>query len=504
MPEVLIVDHEAGLRTLLRVILEEKGYSVETAEDAEASIRQLHRDPAKLVICSVAGPSLDGQELIQHLRREKPALDIIAIVVTGVEAGVDLDLLRKLGVRDTFKKPIDREKLMQAVDDCLSPSVPGEQRDTTGRTSAREIAAVAGALAAENNLRPLVEAVPHFFWILDSNRQVVLANSISQKVLGLPQVEALHGRRPGEALGCRNAGLDPRGCGGAAACTTCGALKAIANCQEGKADTQECRLLREEDGGALDLRVWTRQLEWGDGNYIVFQAQDITHEKRREVLERTFFHDLLNVAGGLQNGLGMLAEMDPEAQAEILPTLITAGKGLLDEIEAHKDLLAIEAGTYDAGLETFGTHTLLQGVIDRYRHHPAAEDRRLKIDGASPDIALTSDRRLMIRVVGNMVKNALEASDPGDGVTMGCRVEGDGNTAALWVHNPQLMPLEVQQQVFQRSYSTKGRGRGMGTFGMRLLTERYLRGTVDFTSSATSGTTFTARYPVAIDTICAA
>jgi len=39
-------------------------------------------------------------------------------------------------------------------------------------------------------------------------------------------------------------------------------------------------------------------------------------------------------------------------------------------------------------------------------------------------------------------------------------------------------------------------GRGLGTYSMKLLSERYLEGCVGFTSSAKHGTTFTARYPL--------
>ncbi len=57
------------------------------------------------------------------------------------------------------------------------------------------------------------------------------------------------------------------------------------------------------------------------------------------------------------------------------------------------------------------------------------------------------------------------------------------------------MPREVQLQIFQRSFSTKGLGRGLGTYSVRLLTERYLKGSVSFTSSAEFGTTFRVRCP---------
>jgi hypothetical protein len=52
------------------------------------------------------------------------------------------------------------------------------------------------------------------------------------------------------------------------------------------------------------------------------------------------------------------------------------------------------------------------------------------------------------------------------------------------------MAEDVKRQLFQRSFSTKqGNGRGIGTYSVKLLTERYLRGTVDFVSPAPEGGT---------------
>jgi signal transduction histidine kinase len=52
------------------------------------------------------------------------------------------------------------------------------------------------------------------------------------------------------------------------------------------------------------------------------------------------------------------------------------------------------------------------------------------------------------------------------------------------------MSEEVQRQLFQRSFSTKGIGRGLGTYSIRLLTENYLKGKVSFISNETEGTVF--------------
>ena len=52
------------------------------------------------------------------------------------------------------------------------------------------------------------------------------------------------------------------------------------------------------------------------------------------------------------------------------------------------------------------------------------------------------------------------------------------------------MSQEAQLQVFQRSFSTKGRGRGLGTYSVKLLSERYLGGRVSFSSTPEAGTVF--------------
>jgi len=109
-------------------------------------------------------------------------------------------------------------------------------------------------------------------------------------------------------------------------------------------------------------------------------------------------------------------------------------------------------------------------------------------------VQLTSDRTLLKRILGNLVKNALEACPPRQTVTLGCELIA-GQKIRFWVHNPTPMPREVQLQVFNRSFSTKGPGRGLGTYSVRLLTEKYLKGVAGFTSSPEQGTTFFVTFP---------
>ncbi len=58
------------------------------------------------------------------------------------------------------------------------------------------------------------------------------------------------------------------------------------------------------------------------------------------------------------------------------------------------------------------------------------------------------------------------------------------------------MEKNIQLDLFKRSFSTKAPGRGWGTYSMKLLTEKYLGGKIEFTSTEEDGTTFYAKYPL--------
>jgi signal transduction histidine kinase len=64
------------------------------------------------------------------------------------------------------------------------------------------------------------------------------------------------------------------------------------------------------------------------------------------------------------------------------------------------------------------------------------------------------------------------------------------SSAEFSVNNPAVLPAGIKSRIFQRSFSTKGTGRGIGTYSMKMLGERYLGGKIAFTSAEGEGTTF--------------
>ncbi len=331
--------------------------------------------------------------------------------------------------------------------------------------------------------------------ILNPQRQVIFSNAAFQELTGLADAEAVCGRRPGEALGCRNS---DKGCGDGEACSYCGARRAIAQTLEsGSPTAQECHVAVNGASG-FDLLVSTMPFEIAGAPYVMVTFRDISDLKRRRSLERIFFHDILNTASSFRVYLDLLRRSDLESdhRERLMERLATVCDMLEEEIEGQKIMVSAENGTLRAQRNLIESHALLLQSKRQAEGLQAAQDRTVVIAPFSESFSFVSDDALVKRILGNMLKNALEASKPGSSVTIGVRRQAGGQ-AAMTVHNPSAMTAEVQAQVFQRYFSTKGEGRGLGTWGMKLLAEDYLGGRVHFGSRAEEGTTFSLLLPLA-------
>jgi signal transduction histidine kinase len=243
----------------------------------------------------------------------------------------------------------------------------------------------------------------------------------------------------------------------------------------------------------LTLRVWSAPLCYGDDDFTVLAGMDISHERRRLALERTFFHDILNLVGSIR-GFAELMEIDKNVDPlEISRRIQVASQRVIDEIDAQRVLLAVEKGELKVDNHMLVSNEVLIDIVDIYEGQEVARKRPLQIDSASAAVPFVSDKTLLRRILGNMVKNALEASPTGDVVRLGVDTTATG--LDFWVHNSTMIPTSYQQRIFQRDFSTKGTGRGLGTYSMQLM-GRFLSGEVHFDSKPDSGTRFTLSLPV--------
>jgi len=361
------------------------------------------------------------------------------------------------------------------------------------RADGRIIAQQSKILTNQSLLVDVLNAVSTLVVILNRERQIVFANKAFLDLLGKEDLKAVTGLRLGEAMGCMHSDETDGGCGTTVFCKMCGAVNAMLSAQTGKEDVQECRIILKEGGMAMDLKVMASPFRVVGEEFTVFSILDIADEKRRDVLERIFMHDLMNTAGGLRGFTRLLNSASGEDLSQFSLIVNKLAEKLVDEIEAHKQLRQAENADLEIQVHKINSLHLLKEVQVTYGNHEVANNRDIQIDPETGEHIFSSDESLLKRVIGNMTKNALEAVKPGETVTLSCSKSRD--KIRFTVHNPGEMSREASLQVFQRSFSTKGTGRGLGTYSMKLLSEQYLQGKVGFSSSPEEGTLFFAEYP---------
>ena len=110
MPRILVIDDNAAIRELLRIVLEGEGYEVIEAADGAEGLQRYQAAPTDLVITDLQMPGMDGLELLMALQRMVPTPVLMAI--SG-----DREALTQTGrfTPYTFAKPLALEQVLAAV-----------------------------------------------------------------------------------------------------------------------------------------------------------------------------------------------------------------------------------------------------------------------------------------------------------------------------------------------------------------------------------------------------
>ena len=121
---VLVVDNDANIRAFLKINFESWGFEVVTAEDgAEAAASAADID-ADLILLDMNMPSVSGFEAARQIRATEKHSRTPIIAVTAHTSTGDRDEAYQAGCDAIVTKPIDPQKLSQAVTDLTGPLQP--------------------------------------------------------------------------------------------------------------------------------------------------------------------------------------------------------------------------------------------------------------------------------------------------------------------------------------------------------------------------------------------
>ena len=359
--------------------------------------------------------------------------------------------------------------------------------NTVGRAagSARD----SGGLAAQ-----LLDLVSDRVVFLDPRGGIVRANRAFWNGCGASGCGEGLGRTLGEVMNCRHLAAGGA-CGEKSVCAECGWFQTLGKCREQGQGEGECRFLAA-DGTAFDFQVRALPLRkpYDDGAWCVCVLQDMAAPKRLRVVERAFFHDVTNLAVGIRGMSEILETAGTDEGENIRKLLLDSANRLTSEIERLRTLRVAENGDVRVWYSSQPVEQLLQALVKRYEEDASSRHLTVSIDMSQVPFAFDTDRELFMLVHGELLLNAIEASVRNDRILLGFAREN--GRAVFSVRNPYVMDPPVQAHVFERSFTTKGSGRGVGTYRAKMVAERYLQGAVWFTSQAPEGTVFYVSYPL--------
>ena len=157
-PQIMVVDDEADIRSLLQEILSDEGYEVRVAADAEEA-RQLYAEQAPdLILLDIWMPGTDGISLLKEWVGR--GLKSAVVMMSGhgtVDAAMEAT---RLGAFDFIEKPLSLSKLLRSVQRGLDEGRPS--RETAAMQLASSVLMPIGKSETMRNLRQqILKVAPH-------------------------------------------------------------------------------------------------------------------------------------------------------------------------------------------------------------------------------------------------------------------------------------------------------------------------------------------------------
>jgi two-component system, OmpR family, response regulator len=143
--QILVVDDDDEIRSLLQVVLTREGFRVREAKDAATARRMLGSQGAMdLIILDIMMPGEDGLSFCQRLRE---TLDIPILMISARGLSIDRSIGLELGADDYLPKPFERRELVARVKAILR----------RGGTSARTSQLRVGGLLVDLSRRAVLD-----------------------------------------------------------------------------------------------------------------------------------------------------------------------------------------------------------------------------------------------------------------------------------------------------------------------------------------------------------
>jgi len=117
MAKILVMDDEAGFRTVIQSVLKPYNHDIYTAEDGRQALEIAARERPDIAFLDIRVPGSDGVEVLAQLKKLNPAIK--CIMLSGFADSETAGEALKMGAFDFLKKPFKIDDVLKAVEKAL-------------------------------------------------------------------------------------------------------------------------------------------------------------------------------------------------------------------------------------------------------------------------------------------------------------------------------------------------------------------------------------------------
>lgn len=483
---VLLVEDDSGHALLIRRALKGLVGEVVHVDRMDQALTTLSDRSFSFIITDLNLPDRSGVNHIAELLSASKATPVI--VLTSSAALRDAVEAMKLGARDYIVKTFDddfREVLALALA-RLNAQIQLEEERTR---LAREM----------NLLRVAIENSNDCLGVIDRSGTIIYGNAALSSFL------SHWADPPKEVVGIFSDRLDKseivrssfeanlRDLASGEAWHTELSFKASQSEQGSKRD----------DLHAFDLSLARIQDADSESGECVLWIRDITEQKRKDKFQReilsTTTHDLKGPLGAIVVSAEMLTDMVTEAGKvrDLVVRIASAAQGAVNLIDEFLSARRIQEGTFILRPASQDAAELINEVIENHRSIAVARDIELIEELPTDRLEASVDRLGFMRVLGNLLSNALKFTGKGGTITVRANQLPGELCVEVQDTGSGMEPAEVKK-VFERfarldRHSTVA-GSGIGLFVVKSIVAAH-GGAVDVKSKMGQGTVFQVRFP---------
>ena len=120
MASILAIDDNDLALEAIKIILEENGHTVTTAQSGDIGLEIISKQSFDLVITDLIMPGKEGMETLQEIKRDYPGTKVI-VVSGGGRSSPDmyLETAKGLGADATLGKPFEAKELLTTIKNIL-------------------------------------------------------------------------------------------------------------------------------------------------------------------------------------------------------------------------------------------------------------------------------------------------------------------------------------------------------------------------------------------------